>query len=99
MSGSHEAPPNLDNKLKVGFLLNTSFTIFEFFIGFLSGSLALISDAAHNLTDSLSLLVSFFATKISKKGANADKTFGYWRFTFLQKPTSASKTPSRYKVA
>ena len=83
MSGSHEAPPNLDNKLKVGFLLNTSFTIFEFFIGFLSGSLALISDAAHNLTDSLSLLVSFFATKISKKGANADKTFGYGRATVL----------------
>ncbi len=83
MSGSHDVPPNLDNKLKVGFLLNTSFTIFEFFIGFLSGSLALISDAAHNLTDSLSLLVSFFATKVAKKGANVDKTYGYGRATVL----------------
>lgn len=83
MSGSHEAPPNLDNKLKVGFLLNTGFTVLEFFIGFLSGSLALISDAAHNLTDSLSLLVSFIATKVAKKGANADKTYGYGRATVL----------------
>lgn len=83
MSGSHEVPPNLDNKLKVGFLLNTGFTIFEFFIGFLSGSLALISDAAHNLTDSLSLLVSFLATKVAKKTANTNKTYGYGRATVL----------------
>lgn len=83
MTHSHDTPPNLDNKLKVGFLLNTGFTIFEFFIGFLSGSLALISDAAHNLTDSLSLLVSFFATKVAKKGANSDKTYGYGRVTVL----------------
>ncbi len=83
MSGSHEAPPNLDNKLKIGFLLNTSFTILEFFVGFLSGSLALISDAAHNLTDSLSLLVSFLATKVAKKNANENKTYGYGRATVL----------------
>ncbi len=83
MSRSHEVPPNLDSKLKFGFLLNTGFTIFEFFIGFLSGSLALVSDAAHNLTDSLSLLVSFIATKVAKKGANINKTYGYGRATVL----------------
>lgn len=83
MSGSHEAPPNLDNKLKLGFVLNSSFTALEFTIGILSGSLALISDAAHNLTDSLSLLVSYFATKVSKKQANQDKTYGYGRATVL----------------
>lgn len=83
MSGSHEAPPNLNTKLKAGFLLNSGFTALEFVIGFLSGSLALISDAAHNLTDSLSLLVSFLATKVARKGANADKTYGYGRATIL----------------
>ncbi len=83
MSSNHEAPENLDNKLKLGLVLNTGFTIFEFFIGFLSGSLALISDAAHNLTDSMSLLVSFFATKISRREANIDKTYGYGRATVL----------------
>lgn len=83
MSGQHETPPNLDNKLKLGFVLNSGFTILEFFIGILSGSLALISDAAHNLTDSLSLLVSYFATKVAKRQANQDKTYGYGRATVL----------------
>lgn len=83
MSGQHETPPNLDNKLKLGFILNSGFTIFEFFIGIVSGSLALVSDAAHNLTDSLSLLVSYLATKVAKKQANQDKTYGYGRATVL----------------
>jgi len=83
MSESHDLPPNLDNKLKLGFVLNTGFTVLEFVVGFFSGSLALISDAAHNLTDSLSLLVSFLATKVAKKGANSNKTFGYGRATVL----------------
>lgn len=83
MSGNHETPQNLDNKLKLGLVLNTGFTVFEFIIGFLSGSLALVSDAAHNLTDSMSLLVSFFATKIAKREANIDKTYGYGRATVL----------------
>lgn len=82
MSGNHDLP-NLDNKLKFSILLNTGFTLFEFIIGFFSGSLALLSDAAHNLTDSLSLLVSFFATKIAKRQANIDKTYGYGRVTVL----------------
>lgn len=83
MSGSHDLPPNLDKKLRLGFVLNTSFTILEFFVGFLSGSLALISDATHNLTDSLSLLISYLATKVAKKNANTNKTYGYGRATVL----------------
>lgn len=83
MSGTHEAPPNLDNKFKIGLVLNTSFTVFEFIMGFASGSLALVSDAAHNLTDSLSLVIAFLATKVSKRSANIDKTYGYGRATIL----------------
>ena len=83
MSGTHEAPKNLDNKLKLGLLLNTGFTIFEFAIGIFSGSLALISDAGHNLTDSLSLLIAFFAQKIARREANADHSYGYGRATIL----------------
>lgn len=83
MSGNHEAPENLDNKLKLGLVLNTGFTIFEFTIGILSGSLALISDAGHNLTDSLSLLIAFFANKIAKREANTDHSYGYGRATIL----------------
>lgn len=83
MSGTHETPQNLDNRLKLGLVLNTGFTVFEFAIGIVSGSLALVSDAAHNLTDSMSLLVSFFATKIAKREANINKTYGYGRATVL----------------
>jgi len=83
MSGTHKASANLDNKLKLGLVLNTVFTIFEFFIGITSGSLALISDAGHNLTDSLSLLIAFFAQKMAKKEANADHSYGFGRATIL----------------
>ncbi len=83
MSGRHEAPSNLDNKLKLGMFLNASFTLFEFIIGVLSGSLALISDAGHNLTDSLSLIITFIAQKIAKRSANIEHTYGYGRSTIL----------------
>lgn len=82
MSGIHSSS-NLDNKLKLGLVLNTGFTIFEFAIGIVSGSLALISDAGHNLTDSLSLLIAFFAQKIAKREANLDHSYGYGRATIL----------------
>lgn len=83
MSGSHTAPKNLDNKLKLGIVLNTGFTIIEFVAGILSGSLALVSDAGHNLTDSTSLVISFFAQKIAKRDANVEHTYGYGRATIL----------------
>lgn len=74
---------SLDKKLKLGLVLNTGFTIFEFIIGILSGSLALVSDSGHNLTDSLSILISLFATKIAQREANKDHTYGYGRATIL----------------
>lgn len=83
MSEVRETPTNLDSKLKLGLVLNTGFTIFEFAVGILSGSLALVSDAGHNLTDSLSLLIAFFASKIAKREANVDHSFGYGRATIL----------------
>lgn len=83
MSGSHETPTNLDNKLKLGLVLNTGFTIIEFAAGIFSGSLALTSDAGHNLTDSLSILISFFGNKISKREANEEHSYGYGRASIL----------------
>ena len=83
MSSIHETQANLDNKLKLGLVLNTVFTILEFSAGIFSGSLALISDAGHNLTDSLSLLIAFFANKIAKREANVDHSYGYGRATIL----------------
>lgn len=74
---------NIDRNLKIGLVLNTGFTIFEFIIGILSGSLALVSDSGHNLTDSLSLLISFFARKIARRNVDEKQTYGYGRVTIL----------------
>jgi cobalt-zinc-cadmium efflux system protein len=83
MSENHNLPQNIDNKLRFGIILNFGFTVFEFIIGIMSGSLALISDAGHNLTDSLSLIITFVAQRIAKRSANIDHTYGYGRSTIL----------------
>ena len=82
MSGTHSTE-KLNKKLKTGLVLNLAFTIFEFIVGFFSGSLALISDAGHNLTDSLSLFISYLGNRIAKRDANEEHTYGYGRATIL----------------
>lgn len=72
-----------NNSLKVGLLLNTTFTVFELAIGITSGSLALISDAGHNLTDSLSIVIAILGSKVSKRKANPEHSYGYGRATIL----------------
>ncbi|QQS68391.1 cation transporter [Candidatus Saccharibacteria bacterium] len=56
MSHSHD---NNDGSIKFGLVLNTAFTIVEFVFGILTGSLALIADAAHNLTDTFYTICIF----------------------------------------
>ncbi len=66
-------------KLWISIFLNLAITLAEFVGGILSNSLALLSDAVHNLNDTLSLGISLAARKISKKGVSESKTFGYKR--------------------
>lgn len=68
---------------KLGLILNTGFTVVEFTAGILTGSLALVADATHNLTDSLTLLISMIAEKISKRDATTNRTYGYGRATII----------------
>ena len=65
--------------LVISILLNIVITIAQIIGGLLSGSLALLSDALHNFSDVLSLLVSYIATILSKREASTNKTFGYKR--------------------
>lgn len=74
---------NIGKNLKIGIVLNSGFTVLEFLVGLFSGSLALMSDAGHNLTDALSLVISYSAHRISNRKANEDKTYGYGRATIL----------------
>jgi cobalt-zinc-cadmium efflux system protein len=55
------------------------FVVLEVFAGIHSHSLALLSDAGHNATDALALLLSWFAFYLQSRGANERKTFGYHR--------------------
>ena len=89
MSHNHDQNNN-DGSIKFGLVLNTGFTIVEVVFGILTGSLALIADAAHNLTDTFTLSVSFAANRLAKREANDSKTFGYGRATILAALLNAS---------
>ncbi|MGN1272931.1 MAG: cation diffusion facilitator family transporter [Lactobacillus sp.] len=60
-------------------LLNVVITVAEFLGGIFSGSLALLSDAVHNLSDVGAIILSFIAHLISRRSRNQKKTFGYER--------------------
>ncbi|MGB5238461.1 MAG: cation diffusion facilitator family transporter [Flavobacteriaceae bacterium] len=65
--------------LLISILLNILITAAQVVGGIISGSLALLSDALHNFSDVLSLLISYGATLLSRKEASTNKTFGYKR--------------------
>jgi cobalt-zinc-cadmium efflux system protein len=69
--------------LVVPLFLTALMTLVEFFGGILSGSLSLIGDAGHMLTDTLALALSFFALKLSRRPADARRTYGFHRTEIL----------------
>lgn len=69
--------------IRLAFFLNVGFTILEIIGGLFTNSVAILSDALHDLGDSLSLGLSWYLDKKSKKGASPDFTFGYRRFSLL----------------
>lgn len=69
--------------LKVAFFLNLAFTIIEFVGGVITGSLAILSDAIHDLGDSLSLGMSWYFQNLSEKKSNSIYSYGYKRFSLL----------------
>lgn len=70
-------------------LFNLIITLVEFIGGIVSGSLALLSDAVHNLGDVGAILLSFFAHIVGQKSKNNMKTFGYKRAEILAAFTNA----------
>ena len=67
----------------VAFFLNIAFTVIELVGGILTNSMAILSDALHDLGDSLSLGLSWYFQKLSKKGRNDIFSYGYRRFSLL----------------
>lgn len=80
---THAHDHNDVKNIKVAFFLNFSFTIIEFVGGFLTNSMAILSDAVHDLGDSFSLGLSWYFQKLSKKKSTKQFTYGYKRFSLL----------------
>lgn len=69
--------------LGIAIVLNIVITLAQVIGGFISGSLALMSDAMHNFSDVLALIISWFASKLSKKAQTPSQTYGYKRAEIL----------------
>jgi cobalt-zinc-cadmium efflux system protein len=69
--------------LFTSFILITAYMVVEVIGGFVTNSLALLSDAGHMLSDAASLGLSFFALKLGEKKGTQEKTYGYKRFEII----------------
>ncbi len=72
-----------DEDILLAFFLNAIFSVIELVGGYLTNSVAIYSDALHDFGDSLALLFSYFAEKLSHKEEDSKFTFGYRRFSLL----------------
>ena len=79
MSGHHHHTPESDRGLLGAVFINILLTLAQVVGGVISGSLSLIADALHNLSDATSLGIALFARAISRKPADKTKGFGYQR--------------------
>lgn len=70
-------------RLSLSLFLTLAFVILEAGAGYFANSLALLTDAAHNLTDVIALGLSWFAVRLTAQPANAQKTYGYHRAGIL----------------
>jgi len=75
----HVDPEAGDARVFWAIAVNLGLTLAQIAGGIFSGSLALIADAIHNLSDALSLVIAFAARKIARRPADAQMTFGYGR--------------------
>ena len=88
---SHHNHGNLQGRnLLITIFLNILITAAQVIGGVISGSLALLSDALHNFSDVISLVVSYIANKLAKRKASLQKTFGYKRAEILAAFINAS---------
>ncbi len=79
----HHGHHHTTKNIKTAFFLNLVFTIIEIIGGFYTNSLAIMSDAVHDLGDSLSLGMSWYFQKLSNKQATKKYSYGYGRFSLL----------------
>ena len=79
----HPAPQSYNRAFTLGISLNLIFVVIEFIYGFVGNSLALITDAGHNLSDVLTLLLAWGAIYLAGKEPTPYRTYGFRRLTIL----------------
>ena len=72
-----------EKNILIAFLLNALFSVFEFFGGIFTGSVAIVSDAIHDIGDAISIGISCFLERKSKKQPDEVYTYGYARYSVI----------------
>lgn len=81
--GHSHAPADFGRAFLIGIILNTGFVVIEAVYGWISGSMALIADAGHNLSDVLSLILAWGASVAARRPPSGRFTYGYKSSTIL----------------
>lgn len=84
------APADFGRAFAIGIVLNTAFVAVEATYGFLSGSMALVADAGHNMSDVLALVLAWIAAVAAKKPPRGRYTYGYRSGTILAAMANAA---------
>ncbi|MEJ2412193.1 MAG: cation diffusion facilitator family transporter [Anaerolineales bacterium] len=83
MSHPHDHTHTHTENIRVAFFLNLGFTLFEVIGGLYTNSLAILSDALHDLGDSFSLGMAWYLERHSHKESDVKYSYGYRRFSLL----------------
>ena len=83
MSAEHTNTDGNIKRVQIALVLTGTFMIVEVIGGILSGSLALLADAGHMLTDTMALALAAFAFRVSSRPADSRRSYGYQRFQIL----------------
>ncbi|MBW6492434.1 MAG: cation diffusion facilitator family transporter [Lentimicrobium sp.] len=74
---------NVQKNISIAFFLNASFTVIEIIGGILTNSVAILSDAMHDLGDTFSLGLSWYAERLAKRKPDSRYTYGYKRYPVM----------------
>ena len=83
MNAEHTNTDGNIKRVQIALILTGAFMIVEVIGGILSGSLALLADAGHMLTDTMALALAAFAFRVSSRPADSRRSYGYQRFQIL----------------